>query len=281
MCSPSEAREYISSMSVWHQRPRWTIMCLPRSEPNLSRRSVAPPLRHALLPKADASRPSAEAASVTTWNTTSVSTAVEPLGPTKKGVEPRAALGTRCSRSSHRRRIAKYGQVTSRAAASLAGCLDAMVVGTFLCLPYVSLTPRMSRMSAQCSAPVSGWRSVSMLPEAWLSHWRSAQHTPSAGRKGSPGRVPGSPPLISPWCKALRRAYRAVGQPGDRTSKSVESSASASRSALRSGKLSARSADGPSSYRICLSARASCMPPVGAMIKRPRCSSTIALMPET
>ena len=84
-------------MSVWHQRPRWTIMCLPRSELNLSRRSVAPPLRQALLlPKAEASRASAEAASVIARSTTFVSTAVKPSGPTKKGVEARAASGTRC-----------------------------------------------------------------------------------------------------------------------------------------------------------------------------------------
>ena len=101
-------------MSVWHQRPRWTIICLPRTEPNLSRRSVAPPLRQALLPKAEASRASAEAASVITRSTTFVSTAVKPSGPTKKGVEARAASGTRRSRCSHRGRIAKYGHVTSR-----------------------------------------------------------------------------------------------------------------------------------------------------------------------
>jgi tRNA(His) 5'-end guanylyltransferase len=29
-------------MSVAHQRPRWTIICFPASEPHLSRRSVAP-----------------------------------------------------------------------------------------------------------------------------------------------------------------------------------------------------------------------------------------------
>eukprot|EP00964_Phaeocystis_antarctica_P001248 scaffold660_cov78-Phaeocystis_antarctica.AAC.2 len=218
-------------------------------------------------------------------STTVVETAAVPSGPTKKGANLRAASGTSASLSSHRRRMAEYGQVRSPSGVST-GCRERTAMGTRLCLAFVSLMLRTSTKSNQKTRP--SLRTVLRARVAGSCQMRLDHVMPCASRNGwalaQPGAVPavpGSPPRIRHWCIHCMSAHRAVGQPGDRTSNGVASAARSSRCARRIGTLRSRSARAPSSWRICCITRRSSRPPDGAMILRPRCSSTIDLMPET
>mmetsp|Transcript_21056 Transcript_21056/g.50117 ORF Transcript_21056/g.50117 Transcript_21056/m.50117 type:complete len:207 (+) Transcript_21056:411-1031(+) len=205
----------MSSMSpVGHHRPRSTTICLPAAWPSWSRKSVAPPRRHALPPKTLGSRPRADAAARMASRTSSVCTASAPFGPRKKGEEARSFSGTMCSRWHQRRRTAEYAHVGSPRGWSI-GCFEAMGMGTRFILPKVSLMPRTLAVSSQCRRPVTLSRVVANPIDVGSSQTKWIQHSPSAGRNGSRGSLPGSPPRRRHWCMTSSSAQRTVGQPGE------------------------------------------------------------------